>query len=60
VIVPLASVVVVVVVVVRGGGRCGKSCVFISGCRIVCPHANDATIAKAMLKSAFFMLPPFY
>jgi len=30
-----------------------------SGCRVVCPHANDATIASVMLNSIFFMISPF-
>jgi hypothetical protein len=50
------SVVVVVVLVLVVGGRCwGTSWVFISGCRKVCPQANDAITAKAMVKSIFFM-----
>ena len=54
-IVPVSSVVVVVVLVVCC--RCfGTSCVFISGCRRVCPHANDATTAKAVVNSIFFMI----
>jgi uncharacterized Fe-S cluster-containing MiaB family protein len=53
VIVPVPSVAVVVVVVVRS---CGTSWVFMSGCRMVCPHVNDATAAKAMLKSIFFII----
>jgi hypothetical protein len=50
--------VVVVVVVVRCGG-CGTARSFMSGCRVVCPHATDATTIKAMLKSIFFMISPF-
>jgi hypothetical protein len=44
VIVPLPSVVVVVVVVVSE----------------TCPHANGATTAKAMVKSIFLMISPFF
>jgi hypothetical protein len=47
------------VVVVRCGCCRGTSRSFISGCRVVCPHANDATTAKAMLKNTFFMISPF-
>jgi hypothetical protein len=48
--------VVVDVVVVRCWDCCGTSCVFISGCRPACPHANEATITRAMLKTIFFMM----
>ena len=60
VIVPLASVVLVVWVVVVG--RCSCCLVsrsFMSGCRVVCPDANDATTNMAMLKTIFFMIFPF-
>ncbi|OLE13122.1 MAG: hypothetical protein DME64_11250 [Verrucomicrobia bacterium] len=30
-----------------------------SGCRVVCPDATDATTNKAMLKSILFMISPF-
>jgi hypothetical protein len=46
-----------VVVVCRRG--CSGSRSFINGCRVVCPHATDATVANAMLNSIFFMFYPF-
>src|SRR6266404_5850889 len=52
---PVSSVAAVVVVVVCWFGF-GTSWVFISGCRRVCPHANDATTAKAVVNSIFFMI----
>jgi hypothetical protein len=30
-----------------------------SGCRVVCPHATDATVANAMLNNIFFIFYPF-